>query len=160
MTELKFKDWIFLVDIEKTINEYSKFKISGAESCLCNECKNYVVFREKVFPKSIIELFLNLGIDFKKEVEITYLERLENDLHYIGGWFHFKGKILKGKKCNEPLPYENGSILSLEKVEENFSIGFDEGKDLTFFENQNDLIQLEFSTNIPWVIEKELESKN
>src|SRR5690606_39203324 len=113
-----------------------------------------------VFPKSIIELFSNLGIDYRKEVEITYWEKLENGFHYIGGWFHFKGKILEGKKCNEPLPYGNGSILSLKEIQKNFSIGFDEGKAMTLFEDQNDLIQLEFSTHIPWVIDKKLESEH
>jgi hypothetical protein len=59
--------------------------------------KNYVAYRDKVFPKEIIQLFSDLEIDFRKEVEITTWEKLPNGLHHIGGWFHFKGQVLTGK---------------------------------------------------------------
>ena len=157
MIEINFKDWKLLVDKEKTLKEYSQIEISGAESCRCSECQNYIAFRNQVFPKIIKQLFDEIGIDYSKEVEITYWEKLENGLYYIGGWFHFIGKFLEGKRCNEPLPHGNGNILSLEKIEDDFSIGFDERKSLTFFKNYDDLVQLEFSTYIPWVIDNEKE---
>ena len=61
---------------------------------------------KRFFPKEVIELFGELGIDYRKEIEITTWEILPNKPYHIGGWFHFKG---------------------------NFSIVFPEGNALTFF---------------------------
>jgi hypothetical protein len=155
---LKFRDWILEVDKELTQQTYDKVSASGADTCLCNDCKNYIGYRDKVFPEEIKNLFKDLGIDYKKEVEITSWEKLPNGLHHIGGWFHFKGHILNGKDFRVQLP-EGGFTFELTKISDNFSIGFANANDLTFFEEKNHLVQIEFDTNIPWVIENKLETK-
>lgn len=156
-TIVKFREWTFEVDKECTEQTYHDISGSGADTCGCNDCKNYVAYSDKVFPKEIIELFSNLGIDFKKEVEITTWETLPNGLHHIGGWFHFKGQVLTGKDYRIPLP-SGGHTFDLTPITDNFSIGFAEGNDLTFFEDKTGLVQVEFDTNIPWVIDKSLET--
>jgi hypothetical protein len=90
-------------------------------------------------------------------VEITSYDTLPSGLHHIGGWFHFKGQVLAGKDYRVPLP-SGGHRFDLTQITENFSIGFAEGSDLTFFENKKCLVQIEFDTNIPWVIDKSLET--
>jgi hypothetical protein len=52
-----------------------------------------------------------------------------------------------------------GTLFDLTKVEDNFSIGFAPGNDLTHFADKTDLVQVEFMTLIPWLIDKSLESK-
>ena len=47
-TELTYKDWAFLVDIELTKKEYSKIDIPSADSCGCENCLNYIASREKL----------------------------------------------------------------------------------------------------------------
>lgn len=148
---VKYRDWEFEVDRELTQQTYSTVLMSGAESCICQDCENYVAFRDRIFPDEVIELFENLGIDYRKEVEVFSLESLPNGLHYIAGWFHFKGQILKGKNCCVPLP-SGGNTLDLTTITDVFSIGFTEGDALTFFSDKNGLIQVEFQTYIPWVI--------
>ena len=152
-TIVKFRDWTFEVDKEYTVQTYRDISGSGADTCGCNDCKNYVAYRDKVFPKEITDLFNQLGIDYKKEVEITSWETLLNGLHHIGGWFHFKGQVLRGKDYRVPLP-SGGHTFDLTPITGNFSIGFAEANDLTFFEDKTDLVQVEFGTNIPWVIDK------
>src|SRR5690606_33023964 len=93
-TIVKYKDWAFEVDKGLTEQTYKSISGSGADTCGCNDCINYVAYRDKVFPKEIIDLFHELGIDYRKEVEITKWEILSNGLHHIGGWFHFKGRVL------------------------------------------------------------------
>ena len=156
---VKFRDWTFEVD--KTLNEqtYTNISSSGAHTCGCNDCKNYVDYRSKVFPGKIIELFSKLGVDYQKEVEIMSYEVLPNGLHHIGGWFHFKGRVVTGKDYRIPLS-GGGCTLDLTKINDNFSIGFAEGNDLTYFEDKSDLVQIEFGANIPWVIDKSLEIDN
>lgn len=158
VTKVKYRDWEFEVDRDLTRQTYEKVSISGADSCICNECKNYVAYRDNVFSDEIRTLFDDLGIDYKKEVEITSFEILPNGLHHIGGWFHFKGRVLNGKDYRVPLP-SGGHTIDLTAVKDDFSIGFAEGGDLTFFSDKNGLVQVEFMTFIPWVIDKSLEVK-
>jgi len=148
-TTVKYKDWTFDVDKALTEQTYKSISGSGADTCGCNDCKNYVAYRDKVFPKEIIDLFNRLGIDFKKEVEITNWETLPQ--------FHFKGQVLTGKNYCVPLP-AGGHTFDLTPITDNFSIGFAEGNDLTFFEDKTGLVQVAFDTKIPWVIDKSLET--
>ncbi|MBW8359734.1 MAG: hypothetical protein K0M63_08055 [Weeksellaceae bacterium] len=89
--QVKYRDWELFSDRETTEQTYSEFENSGAESCGCDYCKNYIAQRETVFPDDIKELFKKLGIDYMKEIEISEFAKLENGLHYYNGWFHFKG---------------------------------------------------------------------
>lgn len=157
ITIVKYKDWTFEVDKALTEQTYQNISSSGADTCGCNECKNFASYRDKVFPKEIIDLFMELEIDYRKEVEITKWETLSNGLHHIGGWFHFKGLVLTGKDYRVPLP-SGGHTFDLTRITDNFSIGFAKGSDLTFFEDRTGLVQVEFDTNIPWVIDKALET--
>ena len=154
---VKFNDWTFEVDKALTEQAYKTVSGSGADSCGCNDCKNYVAYRDQVFPKEVTALFNELGIDQRREVEITTWRILPNGLHHIGGWFHFKGKILSGKDSRVLLS-SGGHTIDLTLITDNFSIGFTAGNDLTFFEDKTGLVQVEFDTKIPWVIDKSLEA--
>src|SRR5690554_4326408 len=97
VTRVKYRDWEFEVDRVLTRQTDEKISVSGAKSCICNDCKNYVAYRDNVFSDEIRTLFDDLAVDYKKEVEITSFETLPNGLHHIGSWFHFKGRVLNGK---------------------------------------------------------------
>ena len=158
VTTVKFRDWKFEVDRELTETTYTNVLGSGADTCVCNNCKNYVAFRDNVFPDEVLKLFNDLGIDYRKEVEITSWEKLPNGHYHIGGWFHFKGKLLTGKDYRVSIAGGNGFTFDLTKISDNFSIGFGEGNNMTYFEQKVGLVQIEFDTNIPWVIDKLLET--
>lgn len=155
---VKYRDWEFEANRQLTKETYDKVIESGSDGCECNDCKNYIAYRDNVFPEEIRNLFNDLGIDYKKEVEITSYETLPNGLHQIGGWFHFKGCVLKGKDYRVQLP-SGGYTIDLTPIVENFSIGFAEGGDLSYFSEKTGLVQVEFITYIPWVIDKSLETK-
>jgi hypothetical protein len=148
IAKVRYRDWEFEVDRELTRQTYKKIMDSGADSCACNDCKNYIAYRDGLFSDEIRTLFADLGIDYKKEVEITFFETLPNGLHHIGGWFHFKGRLLKGKDYRVPIQ-SGGYTIDLTPITEDFSIGFAEGGDLTFFSDKNGLVQVEFMTFIP-----------
>lgn len=157
---LKFRDWEFEVDKELTRSTYAEVIGSGADTCVCNDCKKYVAYRAEVFPDEIQNLFNDLGINYRKEVEITHIETHSNGLHHIAGWFHFKGRLLKGENYRVSIPGTEGYTFELTKITDTFSIGFGEGSDLTYFEDKSGLVQVEFDTSIPWVIDKSLEATN
>ena len=148
IVRVNYKDWIFEVNKQLTEDTYAKIMCSGSEGCDCDDCKNYLAFRDSVFPAEVHNLFNDLGIDYRKEVEILSYETLPNGLHCVGGWFHFKGRIVSGKDCRVPL-LGGGNTLNLTKISDNFEIGFAEYSGLTYFENKDDLVQIEFITYIP-----------
>ncbi|WP_460583059.1 hypothetical protein [Hymenobacter arcticus] len=156
---LHYRSWAFEFDHYLTQQTYAAVTGSGSDTCVCNDCKNYVAYRDRVFPAEITLLLADLGIDYRKEVEIFTYEQLPNGLHHIAGWFHFKGRVLAGPDYREPLP-NGGHTINLTSVTDNFSIGFAEGSALTYFEDKNGLVQVEFETTIPWVIDKTLETNN
>ncbi len=155
MKIIKFKNWELTADKKLTKSTYEKVEKGSADSCICNECKNYSNYRKNVFPEEIKNLFLEIGIDYRKESEVTRYCKQKDGLHFYGGWFHFKGDFI-GKNCEIPLG-ESGFTFDLTKIAENFSIGFRFSNALSFFEDKNNLVQIEFETQIPWTIDKELE---
>lgn len=67
--------------------------------------------------------------------------------------------MLAGPDYREPLP-GGGHSIQLTSIADNFSIGFAEGNALAHFEDKTNLVQVEFETTIPWVIDKALETGN
>lgn len=155
--KVTFSDWKLEVDKELTQHTYLKMDKASAESCGCSHCRNFAAQRENVYPPEIKELFNRLGIDFRKETEISHFTRLENGLHEYSGWFHFKGYFF-GKDCAVRLP-GGGYTLDLMPITDKFSIGFTYDNALTNFEDKQNLVQVEFACTIPWVIEKESETE-
>jgi hypothetical protein len=158
--EIKYKDWKFEVDFNRTKEIYRKVEMGSPEGCVCNDCKNFSANRENIYPIEFKKILGELGIDYKKESETCHYCKLENGKHFYGGWFHFKGKIVEGKDCKISHPNGGSSFESI-PINEDFKIAFMKGSDLSFFdkEESKDLIQIEFLANSDWVIEKELESE-
>lgn len=156
-TIVKYRDLTLDVDKTLTENTYKNFTGNTAETCTCNNCKNYIAYRNEVFPGEIVNLFNDLGIDYRKEAEIFWHGILPDGLHQMSGWFHFKGQILIGKDYRVPLS-SGGHTFELAQITVRFFIGFGAGNDLTFFEDDAGLVQVQFDVHIPWVIDRSLES--
>ena len=157
MTTINFRSWELIADKQLTALTYDQVTIGGADSCICNECKNFANYRDNLYPDEIRQLFNDLGIDYKKESEICHYCRQDNGQHYYGGWFHYKGEF-KGKNCTN-WTTENSYTFDLTPISETFNIGFRVCSDLTFFDDKDNLVQIEFEVKIPWTIDKELESE-
>ena len=155
-----YKDWKFEVDFNRTKEVYDKIEVGSPESCGCNDCKNFVENRIKIYPEEIKELLAELGINFKKESEIYHICKLENGYHHYGGWFHFKGKITEGKDCKKILS-NGGSTFDTIQIADNFRIAFMKGSDLAFLDKDESskLMQIEFIAESEWVINEEIESE-
>lgn len=158
MNSIQYHDWHFLVDQELTYKTYARTELGSADSCPCNDCKNFANYRAYTYPNEIMDLFHKFEIDLKKESEVSHFTKLENGLHYYSGWFHFKGEIISGKDCSIPLP-NGGSTSDLTEITKNFSIGFTSASSLAIFEDKKGLVQVEFEAKIPWVIDPQLESE-
>ncbi len=142
MTTIKFKERELIGDRELTKLTYDHVALGGPESCGCNNCKNFANNRKAIYPEEIKQLLDKLGVDHKKENEICHYCRQDDGLHYYGGWFHFKGKF-KGKDCKVPTA-SGGFAFDLTPINDKFSIGFRHDSALTFFDDKENLVQIEF----------------
>jgi len=157
MKTIKYREWELIVDRELTKQTYDKVEVGGVESCTCSDCKNFANNRENIYPEEIKNLLTELGIDYRKECEVWHYCKDELGRHCYSGWFHFKG-CFKGKSCSIQAG-ETSFTFDLTPITDNFSIGFYYDSSLTFFEDKENLVQIEFDAKTPWTIEKELESE-
>jgi len=156
MEKISFKNWELIVDYEITKATYEKTPFGGSDTCGCNYCKNFADNKDSIYPDEIKRLFNELGIDYKKECEVWHYYHDELGYHCYSGWFHFKGSFQdKNYVCQTN---EIDPIIDLVPMNENFSIGFSENNQLSFFENKETLVQVEFTAKTKWTIDKSLES--
>lgn len=86
MTTIKKDEYVFEVDIEKTINYYKTHSL-----CECDYCENFYAQINGKFPK--LESFLSdFGVDISKPDECTSVE-LENKIQYISVDYTICGKV-------------------------------------------------------------------
>ncbi|HZG53974.1 MAG TPA: hypothetical protein VEZ40_17850 [Pyrinomonadaceae bacterium] len=140
---ISFREWIFECDVEATRTACDSIASGGAEECGCGYCLNFIEARRQVYPAELLDLLARLGIDYRKEVEVYQMTRSASGLHLYGGWFHFIGRILKRP-------------VAPEKLNEQFSVDFLTGNSLAAaaFADRA-LVQIEFTTEIPWLLEEE-----
>lgn len=155
MTTVTSKDWTLTVDRESTQLTYASVVNGSAEDCKCDDCKNYVACCAMAFPGEVILLLDQLGIDYRKESEVWRMSKDEDGNHLYNGIFHFKGSF-EGKDCFITADGRNGTF-SMTDIVESFSIGFRIANQLTYFKDKENLVQVEFETKIPWIIDKKLE---
>lgn len=158
MTTVKFRDWILTVDQNATQLTYASVVNGSAEDCKCDDCKNYVDCRAEAFPDEIKLLLKQLGIDYKKESEVWRVFKDKDGNHRYNGFFHFKGSF-EGKNCFISDDGRNGTS-AMTDINEMFSIGFTFASHLTYFNDKDNLVQVEFETKIPWSIDKKLEPES
>jgi len=85
MTALHFGNHTIRFDLERTRSAYARIESGDADRCGCIYCQNFAAQRETIYPEAFLSLLLQLGIDWKKEGEVTEIAGVYN------GWFHFAG---------------------------------------------------------------------
>ena len=86
MTKIQKDEYVFEVDIEKTIEYYKTHSL-----CECDRCKNFYAQIDGKFPK--LESFLSdFGVDIAKPDECMRVE-LDNTIQYIGIDYTVCGKV-------------------------------------------------------------------
>ncbi|WP_201587345.1 hypothetical protein [Psychrobacter jeotgali] len=153
MKEINYKDWTLIVDVEATKRFYAKQPIGSAEACGCYNCQNFVANGDSIYPNEIKDLFSQLGIDYTKDNEASYIGHHEGVYWYFG-WFFYCGKLI-GKDSRVQLD-DGTSTVETVPVDDKFSIGF--CRTGVYLAQDNDkFIQIEVFVELPWVIDKELD---
>ncbi len=142
------------VDVEKTKRFYD-----GAErvsqKCSCDGCLNFEKAVDKL-DAAVIKLFTDLGVDLKKACECYACCTNKDGTLTYGGFTHVCGTLIEGESAwrniNEAHLYlKEADMFS---VTPDFQVSFQEEIDLIEADFPRPVLQLEFSSSIPWVIDK------
>jgi hypothetical protein len=144
--------WKIYCDPDATREAFSRIPIGSPEKCGCADCLNFAAARDRAYPSQILAVFGQLGIEGHKESEIWHTNRDESGLHHYGSFFHFIGVIESGRDAKQK---SDGHVtFDFERIGRHFEWGLTSNVALIpkAFGDAS-VTQLEFATQIPWVLE-------
>jgi hypothetical protein len=130
------------VEPEETRRIYARIPCGGADTCNCLPCRNFQLVRDAAYPPDFRELLNELGIDYRKELEVFLGVPLENGTHLYEGWFCFVGKA-----------YGRAMSTSDSSTDTGFSYRIADsapGPQREF--EDHGVLHLEFRTSVPWLL--------
>lgn len=144
---IKVGRYLIEIDVNQTKSFYEKHHFI-TEDCCCAYCTYYTLACDEFSPE-IKNLFNLLGIDPRKEGEISEYMVNEDGTHLYGAFYHIVGKIIDAPQLYTPTNSENEfSTLNLNRIE----IGFSEELDLIPDSFPKPTVQFEIQLNIPWLL--------
>jgi hypothetical protein len=152
VTTVAYARWVLEVDARQTALTYSKISGGGADECGCQGCLNFARARERVYPASVLKLFHELGVDFRREAEVTHQRGLPGHLHSYDGWFHCVGHLTTGRDgWREVAP--RSYVPDVEEVDDSFALAFSNryAPAHEAFEGLP-LVQVFFLAKVPWLL--------
>lgn len=147
MEIVKYLDWVLETDRLKNEALYKKVEVIGTQSCGCEDCQYFDSIRDEFFPEEIKQLFAQLGIDIKRNFNVDGFGGGQMGQSF-NGQFHFKGQLLEGEDCYVQTEF-GGYQLNLQSVSDNFKIGFTKTTSPSFFNDETDIIKIEFMARVP-----------
>lgn len=143
-------------DVERT-REFYRTAASVTEGCQCDGCRNYEKAVD-VLPASIRAFFDRLGVDMKKVCECYVNAANKDGTLLYGGFYHICGSLLTGESAwqsiSEAHAFWNDEAAFA--VTDSFRVSVHNGIDLLEDGFPLPVVQLEFSADIPWVLDEEV----
>lgn len=149
----QFGEYKIDVDVEKTRKFYSGAELIS-KGCQCDGCLNFERAVDRL-PQKTRDFFSSLGVDMKRICECwVYCAKDKNTLSY-GGLCHICGTLLGGESAwkmkNSSMAYwDDEATYSLSS---DFAVSFDDRIDMLEEDFPLPVIQLDFTADIPWVLE-------
>lgn len=142
MKEIEVQGWVLKCDVETTREAYARIPLGDPEDCGCLYCRNFVAARALAYPAAALSLYEQFGIKADREAETYEAGAVESGLRLYGGWHHFIGRIKK----------EAGTAVT---VAESFDVTFlESGSCAKLVFDGQPLVQVEFFTKVPWLLEE------
>ena len=125
MERVTIESWVIDFDRTATVAAYEAVSVGSAEDCGCAECENWMVQRVHAYPSRFSQLLMTLGIDQRKETDVT---GWEGGVAYPGsnrytGEFAFVGQLVSGPEYYVPA-LGGGYNFHHVELEPGFNVGF------------------------------------
>ena len=142
--QVRFGPFALEIDAERTKAVYSGLE-RVSQGCQCSGCRN---FEEAVrqIPPQVKEFFACLGIDPHKPAEVYVNAQNPDGSLYYGGFYHLFGRLLAGDSA-----WKSGHAVF---ITDQFCAAFQEECGLVEPGFSDQVLQLEFLANLPWVLEE------
>jgi hypothetical protein len=105
--------------------------------------------RAQAYPPDVLVSLKELGVDYRKETELSHYARLPSGLHLYGGWFYVVGSIEDGPDAwiavDETLRKPNFYLVS-----PTFEIGVSCSVNPRQPFAGSSCLQLDFYTHVQW----------
>lgn len=147
MEIVKYRDWVLEVDRPENEALYKEVETPGTQSCACEDCQYFESIADELYPDDVKQLFEQLGIDIKKNFDVSSFGGGQMG-NAFNGQFHFKGGLIEGPDCYQLTEF-GGYQLNLLPVSDNFKIGFTKTTSPSFFNSEADIIKIEFMAWVP-----------
>ncbi|WJY27537.1 MULTISPECIES: hypothetical protein [Sporosarcina] len=148
MIRLTTGRYVVTIDRTSTKNYYDTHQFI-TEDCGCSYCANYRLACDH-FPQEIQDLFDVLGIDPRKEGEVSEVGVNADGTHLYVAFYHLVGEILAGPG---PYPAVGGEhdvrFVCPDRVEMDFS----DELDLVPDNFPQPAVQFEIQLNVPWLLD-------
>lgn len=154
MSRLTIARWTVDADRVATANAYSTFAEGSCELCQCDPCRNFMAQRDVLFPATVTTFLRDAGIAYDREIETGHYGEIRDGVHLYSAWFHFVGSLIAGDDALIPHADGNGGSYDLVPVNDAFSVGITSKLSCladTF--PRESTLQLEFTVELPWVIQ-------
>lgn len=92
---MQLGEWQFTCDRSITVAAYARAAPGGANTCACDGCRNFVLVRDRVYPRTFVSFLESIGVDPHKDGEVYHTGEISLGNHHYGGWFHFVGSLEK-----------------------------------------------------------------
>jgi hypothetical protein len=142
---IHLEGWLFEVDQDTTATIYQKL-ISPSEECGCTYCRNFVA-ASKHLPEIVVDLLNKFGIEARKPTNVSEVCTNCDGTHLYIGFYHAIASIIR-----KPMLVEEQ--LELDGV----SLSFSKRSDLVADNLHEPILPLEFTCNLPWVLDEAPES--
>ncbi|MBM7572385.1 hypothetical protein [Aquibacillus albus] len=131
------------IDFHKTLSYYKNLPLIGEEErCECIYCKNYAL-ATAYFPKSVKTLLSNMGVNPKKDAEVSHFYEAKNSKHMYVADYRVFGKVLKK-------PNQNIIDIYHKNDEDYFNLGFE---NIHVLENDEIVMNFYIDAFLPWLLE-------
>ncbi len=156
---VRFRKWEIAADPDATRDAYQAIEIGWPEFCGCVHCRNFERARPTVYPTEALDLMARLGIPPTLEQEVVPIEPLSAEVYFYTGSFSLVGELTSGPDFWRPNP--GGGLMNdrdaTAYLTDQFRMGFTTRLTRTPkpFRGQN-VVQLEFAAEVPWVIPKRM----
>ncbi|MBK9940678.1 MAG: hypothetical protein IPP13_03585 [Kouleothrix sp.] len=141
--QIDILDWRLAVDPEATRQAHKRLEVG----CDCAYCRNFLAQQARL-PAQLHHTLHLLGIDPTKPAEIVEYTQNPDGSHWYSWWYHAVGHIIVNR-------HSDGDNDQNAKVTPDIAVSIAAKADLAPADFPQPVLQIEFFSNLPWVLDEQ-----